>query len=206
MKRYKNLIFLLAVILISACESESILQPPDNNHLGLDEILDHMPFDQFNEYSKAIFKNANGKQFAFNLTIDEDVFDISTGEDIYSTNQITFGYRTGFDLEIPEITIIAKIDSLHDRGYTELLICSTSVLISSFSQNPKLTIIPSQSYLSTILNEEFVWMGETFENVYSNVLIEENNPSNVKIFYQSPNGIIGFADALNESWIFDRYE
>jgi hypothetical protein len=208
MNSIKNLIYISIFILIASCESEPTFPPPGVDHYKLDKVLDHMPFDQFNEYSKAIFRDANGKQIAFTLTIDEDVFDFFTDEGIYSTNRITFGYINDFDFEIPELEVIAKIDSLPTLGLTEHLICTTSSLfISSFSGFiPKLTILPGQSYQNTILNEEFTWMEETFQNVYSNVLIEETNPSNVKIFYQSSIGIVGFTDNSNKSWVFERFE
>jgi hypothetical protein len=203
----KNFSFyiLLSLLFIACTPKEPIQIIPELDHIALDEILNSLPFDKFNEYSKAVFNNGKEKLRVFALTIDEDVLVISKDGELITINQITFGYRTNFSFEISDMEVIATIDSLPSRGYTELLKCRAFMPFSSVI-NDNLTIIPGETYQNTVLNEEFTWLGETFENVYSNVLIEENSNDNVKLYYQASIGIIGFVDNLGEQWLFDHFE
>lgn len=203
MSKISFYIFLLFII--SACNSEPTFQPPELDHYQLDAVLDHMPFDKFNEFSKAIFRDIEGLEFTFKLSINEDIVESFAGNDIYTSNQITFRYGVDFDFEIPTLEVIARVEYLPELEFTEMLVCKTIIPISSFS-GEKLNIIPGQNYQNTVLNENFSWMGEKFENVYANVLIEENPVDNIKVFYQSSIGIIGFNDNIGKAWIFDRFE
>ena len=203
MSKISFYIFLLFII--SACEEEPTFQPPELDHYQLDKALNHLPFDQFNEYSIAIFRDADGKEITFKLSIDEDVIESFADDNLYTTNQITFRYGVDFDFEIPNIEVVARVEYLPELGFTEMLFCKSFIPISSFAGD-KLIIIPGQTYKDTAFNEEFTWMGETFENAYFNVLIEENPIDNIKLFYNASIGIIGFTDSTSKKWIFDRFE
>lgn len=199
----RKLFFALCIVCISAFSSCSSDEGKTND---LDGILTMLPFEGFNNNSRAVFQNTQGKTISFILNIDDRVLDINTGEELISIPQLTFEYRNiTNNIDIPNISVIATIDNLQDIGRTEVIYCRISDFLSSIIEN-KLEIVQDMDYGNTALSQEFIWMGEKFENVYSNVLIEENPVNNVSLFYQVPTGIIGFNDRKGISWIFIGYE
>ena len=191
-------------LLISACDSNQIDPTPEVEHFVLSEVLDHLPFDQFNNYSKAFFRDTLGNEFAFNLALEEKLVGDFTSETQYTYNQIAFRYQLEFDMGIYPIAVIATFQDLPEKGLSEIIICRTSST-SSF-ERPELEIIPETDFKNTLFNEEYTWLGETFQNVYSNECLGINIEDNLKIFYQPNIGVIGLTDNLNRSWVFDRFE
>jgi len=207
--KYTILLFTLILSAI-ACQKEiDQLEMEQENiepeHHVLKDIIDHLPFDQFNDFTKAIFRNSAGVEISFLLSIDEEVVEKQSDEGIFTTNEITFKYENPVSFEIPNFSVVASFEYFEDLEFKEVIICNT-IDFAFFVALPKLTIIPNQDYKNTILNEEFLWLGEEYMNVYSNILIQENDSDKTKIFYQSPVGIIGFVDNSNNSWVLDRFE
>ena len=192
------------LILITACESNQIDPTPEVKHFVLSEVLDHLPFDQFNTYSKAFFRDTLGNEFAFNMALDEKLVGDFASETQFTNNQIAFRYQLEFDMGIFPITVIATFQNLPKKGLSEIIICRSSSATSF--ERPELEIIPETNYKNTLYNEEYTWLGETYNNVYSNECIGINPEENLKIFYQPTIGVIGLTDNLNRSWIFDRFE
>lgn len=199
-----RVIYLCILVTISACQSEQddpILEP---QHFALDEILDFLPFEQFNNHSLAIFRDSLGNEFAFSLDVNEKLSGNFETEIPYTYNQISFRYGLEFDFGILPITVIATMEDLPDRGLTEMIFCRFSS--SQSFEKPELEIIPKSNYKNTLFNEEYTWVNETFANVYSNKCIVLNNQENLKILFQPSLGIIGLTDESGRQWIFDRFE
>lgn len=198
-------IFLL-LISFSACEKDTIIKDVvEPEHIPLDEIVDFLPFEQFNNNSTAIFRNAKGKKIKFGLSIREKIVDRFFDNKIYTANKVTFVYSTEFNFTIPNLIIEASVEQIPDIGQTEIIKCGSSIS-NVILQILNLTIIPDRNYENTVLNKEFSWMGESFTDVYSNILIEENDISPITMFYNASMGIIGFRDNENITWILDGFE
>lgn len=203
MKIIFPLIFI--AIFFSACQEMTEPEIDEPQHFTFTDSLDHLPLDNFNNYSKVIFRNSFGENKEFSIKISEDVVDKKFEDIPYSTNKLSFQYQTAFNFAISNLTVEASIEYLQDRGFSEVIKCDTHLEATNVEAS-KLYIVPNENYENTILNEKFIWMEEEFTNVYSNVLIQENATDNVKIFYQPAVGIIGFVDFANNSWILDRFE
>jgi len=201
----KAYLFIFITVLFVACQETIQHEIPEPQHFVLEDVLDHLPFEQFNAFSKVIFRNSSGEEIEYNLSIDEDVVERSFAGIIYSTNEIKFIYSTAFIFEIPSLAVIGTLDYIPTEGYRELIKCGTTLFNASIII-PKLTIIPNENHNNTVLNKEFLWMGETFANVYSNVNVQESEFDKSKVFYNSTMGIIGFLDNTNKSWVLDRFE
>lgn len=200
----KLFFFFVVLLFITSCDNEppEVQQP---EHFILEKLNVHLPFDQFNSSTKAIFRNISGEEFVFGLSIKETFVSRQFQDIQYTYNKIKFSYNTDFNFTVPNFSFETSLEYLTDLGYTEFILCGSSIVSASASL-VDLTIIPGTDYQNTILNKEFSFMGEMFTDVYSNVLVEENPLSSVKIYFQSKNGIIGFKDNNGSDWIFDRFE
>ena len=188
---------------LSSCDKEEPETSPDPIHLSLDQILDHLPFDQFNAYSKAIFRDSLGSEVEFFLSIREDIKEDISRDTLYSFNEIRLIYGLEFDIGLLPIIMRATFTKSTSEGLREIIKCNLSKS-SSFS-NPELEIIPETEFKNTILIEEFDWMGESFTNVYGNNCLL-NAEGIHKIYFQSTVGIIALTDNTGKCWILDRFE
>lgn len=198
------LYFVCIVFFITGCkESEPEIQVPI--HFPIESLTDDLPFEQFNNFTKAIFTNSSGLEATYSISIQEEVVSKQYLDFKYTYNKTNFSYDIDFSFLMPSLLISTSLDYLNEMKKNEVIYCGSRIVPAS-APSVHLTILPGTEYINTILNDEFEWMGTTFKNVYSNSLIDENSFNEVRIFYNSEIGIIGFTDFNNSDWIFDRYE
>ena len=203
----KIYLWLCLSLLMFSCSSDDEptgIENVDPGHFTLQAIYPHLPFQNFNDHSVAVFRDANTKEARFNITIEERVVDFFHESKKLSFNELTFRYSPQ-NIELPTFVAVANLRDLPDSGLTEMIHCHSENFFSSFFEH-KLEIIPGTDYKTTILNETLNFMGETFENAYSNILVQENPPDLIRMYYQGQLGLVGFKDSSGKTWVFDRFE
>ncbi len=208
-KMKKTILFSLSLSLIMAysCNQESITETPEDIQLG--EITALLPLEKFEQNSFAVFKNKNGEEVSFQLSVKTEEIQKSIGNMPYKTESIKLTYThpndSNFTLYIKSsgkyIDVKNHIESI-ECFYDQSLNQETPFIF------PRISIDKDGNITQGVFHESDILLNTEFQRVYKsrNLIVNQPDENQFNIYYTPELGFIGFETVNNELWVFERFD
>ncbi len=174
--------------------------------LVLTDILKFIPIGDLKSNSKVVFRNIDGTEKVFDVSIITDTIREKTSSGVsYNSEQIIINYKNSFNNDFTISTTISSQYSV-DNEVFEFIRSKIVVLKGNNANTAALSLDSDGMSLFSIIHDSFTILDRKFENVYINFPVSGMEPPYSEILYSAEFGVIGFRDFVNNMWVFDRFE
>ena len=172
--------------------------------LNVDAVVQFMPLDIYRNASEIIFKNENDQFKIMIPSVEELDQSVRFDNQIpYDTKQVNLTLKESLN---DNYTINMQANASYSTISTPIQFLFGSIF-SAVNAGITPTIRINQKMepeLNTQFSESLELLGNTYDNVYYNLIFSETNTSYEQFFYNSTQGFVAFKDENNELWVLDQ--
>lgn len=205
-----TLLAALAILMLAACEKDTVNTAGNSSNgelanLTIGIVRDYLPLDLVRQNSTVVFKNADGEEKKLQIHWLEEEKEKAYGNRTYESEHIEIRYLDESDRTYQLKTIASA--NYTEGGANEFVNISLLTTVNE-GYVPTIPIFADKSpVFSELLLPMIDILGETFENVYTNLPVNlETVTSFSRLYYTIELGIVGFEGWEGEMWVLDRFE